>query len=157
MRTGSASTVIAKLSSAATWHGGASCSSFDPKFTFRALFKLSPSYKFLKLLIFLTEGTRDSVLSTGHSIMILTSALQTIMFFTCRTTIIIQVLVKLKQRRTPSSRAPRCILIIHFNILVQWELVVLFQYVALNILLDISGCNSLVAILHWTVHVDVVR
>lgn len=73
MWTITSTTIITKLMSTSTRHSTTSLCPFNPIFTFRALFKFSTSNKLLKFTIIFTITMTDSILSTTHSMMILTS------------------------------------------------------------------------------------
>lgn len=73
MWTITSTTIITKLMSTSTRHSTTSLRPFNPIFTFRTLFKFSTSNKLLKFSIIFTITMTDSILSTTHSMMILTS------------------------------------------------------------------------------------
>ena len=157
MWTSCTTTIITELYSTSTSHWWTSSNSFYPEFTFWTLFKLCSSYKIFKLPVLLTESLTNPVLRTCHSIMIISPALETIMFPTHWTSIIIKRFIILKHSRTTSSWTPWCHIISTLNIFIEWEVIILFHKISINICLNIIDSKNIFTLFHWTFNIKNIR
>ena len=89
MWTSRPSTTITELLPAFTSHTRTSLRSLDPIVAFGTLLESSSSHELNKLFVIFVETIIDSILGTGHSMMIFTFTLQAIVFGADRTLIII--------------------------------------------------------------------
>lgn len=153
MRASRSSAVVTKFLSAFAGHSRTAVISFNPKFAARTLLVLRALHELDKVLIVFIKTIIDLILSTGHSVMVLTSASQTIVLLACRTTIVIQLQVELKHSLASSCRTPCSWCIVLLYELIEGEFLKLLLKVSIYVAIDIAHVEMLVAALHWTDHI----
>ena len=106
MRAGSPSANVAKLLAAFAGHCRTPLHSLDPVVALGALLILGPSDKLNEVCISLVEGVVDLVLGTGHSLMVDTLALEAVVLRTCWASVVVEILLELKDSSAPCGGAP---------------------------------------------------
>ena len=89
VRAAGASTRIAEFLTAFALHGAAALVPLDPVIAFGALFKFGSLHKINKFLIVFVKAVIDPVFGAGHPYMVYAPALQAVMFFAGRTSVVV--------------------------------------------------------------------
>lgn len=105
MRAGGSSAIVTKLLSAFAGHGRTAVIPLHPKLAARTLLVLGSLHELDKVLVIFVETIIDLIFSTGHSVMVLAFASQTVVFVAGWTTIVIELL-ELEDCLATSCRAP---------------------------------------------------
>lgn len=155
MRASCSSAIIAKFLPAFAGHSRAAVISFHPKLAARTLFVLGSLHELDEVLIVFIKTIIDLILSTGHSVMVLTFASQAIVFSACRATIVIE-LFEFKHSLASSCWAPCSWSIVLLYKFIEGEFLKFLLEISIDVTVDVANIEMLVATLHRTDHIDFV-
>lgn len=131
------STIVTKLYSTSTLHRTASLWLFNPYLTIWTLFQLHSFGELFKLFIMFRNFILESVLNAGHSIVKLTSALQTVTLIADWAAIVLQIIFGRKNCSASRCWAPADFIFIPLSIQLEAKFLKFFLQVSIYVVLNI--------------------